>query len=217
MSFGHFPEGEKEKLTCKVSFKNENYLHIYKITIGSFQVLKIKLLVNSWHKKIQVRNIIFFVTIGISVSGFSQKNISKLLKQHNTESIPYISIEELKNEEEDIILLDSREEKEYQTSHIKNAIHVGYDFFNIDSVKQKLPSKDSKIVAYCSIGIRSEYIAEKLKKAGYHNIRNLYGGIFEWKNNNLEVFNYKEKVTDSIHTFSKAWSTWLKKGIKVYD
>ena len=164
-----------------------------------------------------MKNIILFIFIGISVTSFSQKKLSKLLKQQNTESIPYISVEELQNETEDFILLDSREEKEFKTSHLKNAIYVGYDFFNLDSVQSKLSIKNSKIVVYCSVGIRSEDVAEKLKKAGYSNVYNLYGGIFEWKNNDLEVLNSHEKPTDSIHTFSKAWSKWLKKGVKVYE
>lgn len=140
-----------------------------------------------------------------------------MLKRENTESIPYISVKALQNETEQVILLDSREEKEFKTSHIKNAICVGYDSFNLDVVKPKLPNRDSKIVVYCSLGIRSEDVAEKLKKAGYTNVYNLYGGIFEWKNNDLEVLNLQEQPTDSIHTFNKAWSKWLKKGIKVYE
>lgn len=164
-----------------------------------------------------MKKIFLFIFIGISVSGFSQKKLSKLLKKQNTESIPYISVEALQNEKEDVILLDSREEKEFKISHLKNAICVGYDSFNLDFVQPKLPNKESKIVVYCSLGIRSEDIAEKLKKAGYTNVYNLYGGIFEWKNNDLEVLNSQEKSTDSIHTFSKAWSKWLNKGIKVYE
>ena len=164
-----------------------------------------------------MEKIFLFLLIGISVSGFSQKKISKLLKQQNQETIPYISVETLNNEKENVILLDSREEKEFKTSHLQDAICVGYDSFNLASIKPKLPNKDSKIVVYCSLGIRSEDIAEKLKKAGYTNVFNLYGGIFEWKNNDLEVLNSQEKATDSIHTFSKAWSKWLKKGIKVYE
>ncbi|MDB4273842.1 rhodanese-like domain-containing protein [Algibacter sp.] len=164
-----------------------------------------------------MKNIFLIICIGISVSGFAQKKLSKLLKQQNTESIPYISVEAVQNESEDIILLDSREEKEFKTSHLKNAIYVGYDFFNLDSVKSKLKNKNSKIVVYCSLGVRSEDVAEKLKKAGYSNVYNLYGGIFEWKNNDLEVLNSNEKPTDSIHTYSKAWSKWLKKGVKVYE
>lgn len=164
-----------------------------------------------------MKNIFLIICIGISVSGFAQKKLSKLLKQQNTESIPYISVEAVQNESEDIILLDSREEKEFKTSHLKNAIYVGYDFFNLDSVQSKLKNKNSKIVVYCSLGVRSEDVAEKLKKAGYSNVYNLYGGIFEWKNNDLEVLNSNEKPTDSIHTYSKAWSKWLKKGVKVYE
>ncbi|WP_298495097.1 rhodanese-like domain-containing protein [uncultured Algibacter sp.] len=164
-----------------------------------------------------MKNIFLLIFIGVSFSSFSQKKLSKLLKQQNTESIPYISIETLQNEKEDVILLDSRELKEFKTSHLENAICVGYDSFNLDSVKPKLPNKSSKIVVYCSLGIRSEDIAEKLKKAGYTNVFNLYGGIFEWKNNDLEVLNSQEKATDSIHTFSKTWSKWLKKGVKVYE
>jgi rhodanese-related sulfurtransferase len=164
-----------------------------------------------------MKHILSIFLILISLCGFSQKNLNKLLKKYNKESIPYISVEALKAEKIDLILLDSREEKEYQTSHIKNAIYVGYDFFNIDSIQQKLPSKDSKIVVYCSVGIRSEDIAEKLKKSGYNNIYNLYGGIFEWKNTHFKVYNSEEKETDSVHTFSKEWSKWLKKGTKVYD
>ena len=161
--------------------------------------------------------VFLFILIGVSISGFSQKKLSKLLKQQNQETIPYISVEALNNEKENIILLDSREEKEFKTSHLQDAICVGYDSFNLASIQPKLPNKDSKIVVYCSLGIRSEDVAEKLKKAGYTNVYNLYGGIFEWKNNDLEVLNSQEKTTDSIHTFSKEWSRWLKKGIKVYE
>ena len=164
-----------------------------------------------------MKKVVLYIILGLSFSGFSQKSMSKILKQYNKESIPYISVEALKNEESEVILLDSREEKEYQTSHIKGAIPVGYDFFNLDTVQQKLPNKDSKIVVYCSIGIRSEDIAEKLKKAGYNNVYNLYGGIFEWKSNDNKVYNSGEKETDSIHTFSKKWSKWLRKGTKIYD
>jgi rhodanese-related sulfurtransferase len=158
--------------------------------------------------------IIIFLVFASGIS-FAQKKLSKLLNKENSGSIPYIYIEELASSNP--ILLDAREQKEYNTSHLKNAICVGYDSFNLESVQPKLPNKDSKIVVYCSLGIRSEDIAEKLKKAGFENVKNLYGGIFEWKNNDLPVYNSNEKETDSIHTFSKAWSKWLTKGIKVYE
>lgn len=147
----------------------------------------------------------------------AQETLSELLKQYNTETIPYISVEALNQIKSSVIILDTREATEYKVSHLKDAKHVGHDFFSIDSIQQKLPHKASTIVVYCSLGIRSETIAHHLKKAGYTNVKNLYGGIFEWKNNDLPIYNMNNKETDSIHAFSEAWSKWLKKGIQVYE
>ena len=102
-----------------------------------------------------------FIIFLIFVSGisFAQKKLSKLLDKENSGSIPYIYVEELA--ESEAILLDAREQKEYNTSHLKNAIFVGYDFFKLDSLTPLIPNKTSEIVVYCSLGIRSEDIAEK--------------------------------------------------------
>jgi rhodanese-related sulfurtransferase len=164
-----------------------------------------------------MKKLLFYILILFSASVYSQKTLDKLLKKHNTKAIPYISVEAFANQKDESIILDTRENKEYNVSHLKDAIYVGYDFFQIDSVLNNIKNKDEKIVVYCSLGIRSETIGIKLKKAGYTNIHNLYGGIFEWKNNEFPVYNSAEKETDSIHTYSKAWSKWLKKGIKILD
>ncbi|WP_299885317.1 rhodanese-like domain-containing protein [uncultured Lacinutrix sp.] len=165
-----------------------------------------------------MRRIILYLLVLISSVSYSQNTLEKLLKQYNDNGVPYISAEELAMPKtKDVILLDSREPKEFNVSHLKGAICVGYDNFNLDSVTTQLPNKNQKIVVYCSLGIRSETIAERLKAVGYTNVENLYGGIFEWKNKNFSVYNTSNKETDSIHTFNKDWSKWLKKGIKVYE
>lgn len=150
------------------------------------------------------------------LSMFSQKSLDQLLRQYNNNSVPYITVQELAMPKTDAIILDSRELKEYQTSHLKNAVYVGYTYFKLDSVQKKIPDKNTKIVVYCSLGIRSESIADSLKKAGYKYVENLYGGIFEWKNKKMPIYNSNEIETDSIHAYSKAWSKWLTNGIKVY-
>ena len=114
-----------------------------------------------------------------------------------------------------LVLLDTREKKEYQVSHIKGALHAGYKNFNLQKVSKTIKNKDAQIIVYCSLGVRSEDIAEILQRAGYTNIQNLYGGIFNWKNNNLPLVNTQQKQTDSIHVYSKQWGKWLTKGIKV--
>jgi len=164
-----------------------------------------------------MKNKILYIFLFVSSIGFAQKSISKLLKKYNTGSIPYMSVEELVMPNTDAIILDSRELKEYEVSHIKDAIQVGYDHFNIEIIEKQVKDKSKTIVVYCSVGIRSEDIGEKLEKAGYTNVYNLFGGIFEWKNKDQIVYNTEEKPTENIHTFSKEWSKWLLKGIKIYD
>jgi len=147
----------------------------------------------------------------------SQDSVSELLETYNKESIPYITVQELDALETEVMLLDARETKEYNTSHLKNAINVGYDYFDINMVTEKITDKSTKIVVYCSLGIRSEDVAEQLKKEGYTNVFNLFGGIFEWKNNDFTVYDNNNEPTDDVHTFSKQWSKWLTKGNKVYS
>ena len=161
--------------------------------------------------------ILFMGLFSFSFLGFGQQNLEDLLKAHNTNAVPYITVEELAMPKTKAIVLDARELAEYKVSHLKDAVHVGFNTFNIDTISKKLTDKNQAIVVYCSLGIRSEDIASQLKNAGYTNVQNLYGGIFEWKNKNFEVYNSEEHVTDSVHAFSKAWSKWLLIGTKVYQ
>jgi len=164
-----------------------------------------------------MKKIILYIFIFLSSISFAQESISELLKKYNSESIPYITVQELAMPKTEVILLDTRELSEFEVSHLKNGIHVGYDNFKISTVTETITDKSSKIVVYCSLGIRSEDIAERLKKAGYTNIYNLFGGIFQWKNKDFTVYNKDEEPTENVHTFSKEWSQWLLKGNKIYD
>eukprot|EP01093_Parvamoeba_rugata_P014620 TRINITY_DN4794_c0_g2_i1.p1 TRINITY_DN4794_c0_g2~~TRINITY_DN4794_c0_g2_i1.p1 ORF type:complete len:165 (-),score=32.80 TRINITY_DN4794_c0_g2_i1:15-509(-) len=164
-----------------------------------------------------MRNLFILSFLLLSCFGNSQETLHELLKTHNKESVPYISTQELAMPKTEAVLLDSRELTEFETSHLKNAIHVGYKEFNIENVTNQLTDKSTTIVVYCSLGIRSEDIAEQLKKKGYTNVYNLFGGIFEWKNNNFPVYNSEEKETEQVHAYSKDWSKWLLKGIKIYE
>jgi hypothetical protein len=64
---------------------------------------------------------------------------------------------------------------------------------------------------YCSIGYRSEKIGEKLKDAGYTNVQNLFGSIFEWVNQELPVENSKDEIVKKVHTYNRLWGKWVDK------
>ena len=155
----------------------------------------------------------------VSASAVAQKTLEDLLNQYNTRSIPYISVGELKMQMATgaVQVLDAREYTEFEVSHLPSAIFVGYSNFSVDEVTTSLPNKEQAIVVYCSLGIRSEEIGEKLKKAGYTNVKNLYGGIFEWKNKDYTVLDINGAESDNVHTCTKTWGKWLNKGTKVYE
>ena len=164
-----------------------------------------------------MKTVLFLFISLFAAQSIAQDTLDELLKKHNKNSVPYITVQELAMPKTDAVILDAREPKEFEVSHIKNAMLVGYDFFDIKTVTDIYSNKDEKIVVYCSLGIRSETIAKKLKDEGYTNVLNLYGGIFEWKNNDFIVVDSEEKETNKVHTFNEAWSKWLEKGDKIYE
>ncbi len=151
----------------------------------------------------------------ICINSLAQNTIPEVLKKYNKESVPYVTVNNVKNKPE-ALFFDAREKKEFEVSHISNAICVGYNTFDSKKIKANFKNLNATIIVYCSIGIRSENIGVKLLKLGYKNVFNLYGGIFEWKNNGFLVVDSLEKPTENVHAFSKEWSKYLQKGIKVY-
>ena len=156
---------------------------------------------------------------GLTMTGLSQKpeNYDEELTAMYKNTIPLITPEKLAEKLEadsNIVLLDSREIGEYKVSHIDGAKFIGFTDFKMKSIED-IP-KDAQIIVYCSLGVRSELIAEKLIEDGYTNVENLYGGIFEWVYDDLEIVNKKGEVTNEVHTYDESWSEWLLKGIKVF-
>lgn len=129
-------------------------------------------------------------------------------------TVPLITIDEfIKIDKYNLHILDTREEDEFMVSHIKNARHVGSFWFDMRKVYDI--SKNSTVVVYCSVGIRSEKIGEKLIAAGYKNVFNLYGGIFEWVNQGHPVYKQNGVQTAEIHTYNNTWDRWAERGTKV--
>ena len=123
-------------------------------------------------------------------------------------SVPIITVEEACADTlRDFTFLDAREKEEYDVSHLPGAIHIGYDNFDISSVSGL--SKNKEIIVYCSIGYRSDKIGNKLKKAGYSNVHNLYGSIFEWANRGFLIVDNSGNQTSKVHTYNKKWSRWV--------
>lgn len=162
-----------------------------------------------------MNRIIFLLFLSISLIGNSQtKEYRDMLKKYY-DGFPTIDADLALNKvgKKNVYFLDTREKKEYDVSHISGAKYVGYDHFSMDRVKS-IP-KDAEVIVYCSIGARSQDIGKRLKKAGYTNVKNLYGGLFNWTNHDYRMVNSKGE-TKTIHGYSSDWSKWVTNGKVVY-
>lgn len=79
---------------------------------------------------------------------------------------------------EEHIILDTREQDEFDEGHIPGAILIPYTEIE-NKAEEMLPDKDKLILVYCRSGRRSKIASESLTKLGYSNIKE-FGGIIDW-------------------------------------
>lgn len=158
--------------------------------------------------------IIIFILICpvLAVAQIKNINYKTMLDSLYSHTVPLITIDSFKRLK-NVYVLDTRESKEYEVSHLKNALNVSYIWFDMRTI-YKIP-KDATVIVYCTVGYRSEKIGEKLLKSGYRHIYNLHGGIFEWANQCNPVYKTNGTQTSEIHTYESEWAKWLSKGTKV--
>ena len=166
--------------------------------------------------KIKQLTLIFLLTNAMLMQ--AQNEIEAALDEYADGSVEYISTAELAqliSTDQNIQILDTRKKEEFEVSHLENAIHVGYKNFEIEQYHDQL-NKNQPVIVYCSIGVRSEEIGEKLKTAGFENVKNLRGGLFKWFNEDRQIIDKNGKPTHHIHGYNKKWSRFLKRGEVVY-
>ena len=164
-----------------------------------------------------MRMFLLLLFIGLYQPAFPQvksKSFQFVLNTMLSDKTPFIDIKEAAANKNNYTFLDAREAKEYNVSHIPNARFVGFDQFELSQTSD-LP-KNKPLIIYCSIGKRSEKITKELLKEGFSNVRNLYGGIFEWVNEGNGVVDNENRPTNKVHAYGRFWGKWLEKGEKVY-
>ncbi|MEO0405446.1 MAG: rhodanese-like domain-containing protein, partial [Bacteroidota bacterium] len=94
-------------------------------------------------------------TVTSALSACTQGNFDKMIKRTVDPKVDYVYADSLSQMDE-VILLDAREQGEFDVSHLEGAICVGYETFNLDSVAEV--DKTKPVVVYCSIGYRSNEV-----------------------------------------------------------
>ena len=94
------------------------------------------------------------------------------------EQITAEQAKKIMDSDEEFIVLDAREQDEFDSGHIKGGMLIPYTQIE-EKAEKMLPDKNAQILVYCRSGRRSKIAAESLVKLGYTNVKE-FGGITDW-------------------------------------
>jgi rhodanese-related sulfurtransferase len=78
-------------------------------------------------------------------------------------------------ENTEVVLLDVREESEWNKAHAKGAQYLGKGILERD-LEARFPEKETEIIMYCGGGYRSALTCDAAQKMGYTNVKSLENG-----------------------------------------
>ena len=110
--------------------------------------------------------------------GLKSENVSKKGEKELYQQITAEEAKKIMDSGEEHIILDTREQDEFDEGHIPNAILIPYTEIENKAI-ELIPDKDKLILVYCRSGRRSKIAAEALSKLGYTNVKE-FGGIIDW-------------------------------------
>lgn len=109
-------------------------------------------------------------------------------------------------------LLDVRTKEEWDVSQLPGARRVDPNA-SVEDVISGM-SKDTPIVTYCAVGYRSGVLATKLREAGFTNVQNLEGSIFQWANQHRPLVRDDGKPVTTVHPYSSLWGRLLRDDVR---
>ncbi len=80
---------------------------------------------------------------------------------------------------EKFLLVDVREDNEWEKGHVPGAVHMGRGVIERD-IETQVPETSTKMILYCGGGFRSALVADNLQKMGYKNVESMDGGWKGW-------------------------------------
>jgi rhodanese-related sulfurtransferase len=89
-------------------------------------------------------------------------------------------------DDNNVKLIDVREDKEWEDAHAAGAIHLGKGIIERD-IEATVPDKATEVILYCGGGFRSALAGDALQQMGYTNVFSLAGGWKAWKEAGGEV------------------------------
>jgi rhodanese-related sulfurtransferase len=107
--------------------------------------------------------------------------IKKHIKEEDVKSV-----KKKLDAQEDLTLIDVREESEFARGHIPGAIHLSKGVIERD-IETRIPEKSTVVVLYCGGGYRSALAADNIQKMGYRNVISMDGGWRAWTESGFPI------------------------------
>lgn len=82
-------------------------------------------------------------------------------------------------EKQEAIIIDVRENNEWNAGHINGAIHIPLNEIE-ERISELMRYKNNQLILQCRSGGRSMKAIDILKKSGFNNLKNMDGGLNEW-------------------------------------
>ena len=134
-------------------------------------------------KKIVSITLLCVYLAGLAGCGQEVQEPTTTQQETTYEQITQSEAKRLMDTEENYIILDVREQYEYDEYHIDGAILIP-DYEIAEKAEEILKDKEQLILVYCRSGRRSKLASEVLANLGYTNVKE-FGGIIDWKQGNI--------------------------------
>ena len=90
-----------------------------------------------------------------------------------------VDVKEWQDAGRSFVLVDVREDTEWDQAHLPGAVHLGKGVIERD-IEKAIPDHEAEIVLYCGGGYRSALAGDAVQKMGYTNVISMDGGIGDW-------------------------------------
>ena len=103
--------------------------------------------------------------------------------------VPEVDVYQVKNrldKGEHFMLIDVREDNEWNLGRIPTAIHLGKGIIERD-IESVFEDRSAELILYCQGGFRSALAAESLNKMGFQNVFSMSGGFGAWVENEFSI------------------------------
>lgn len=106
--------------------------------------------------------------------------------QKHVKEITLDEVAERLKPEKDFVLVDVREESEWNAGHLPLAVHLSKGVIERD-IETKIPDPSTPLILYCGGGYRSILAAQSIQKMGYTKVLSMSGGFRGWTEKNFPV------------------------------